>query len=216
MGGPYGDRLLDLLWSDPTESDEVEGVQANAEVRRPAAPTLPAPRRPAGPGSTGRPASATPTTAPPRPPRVDRSLLPVARQRGGPVVCYGPDRVEQFLAANELKLIVRAHECVMDGFERFAAGKLITVFSATNYCGTANNAGAILVVGRDLVVVPKLIHPLPPSALTDGDGSPQRLGGDPRAGSSAPAWLEQINRERPATPPRGRPPARNAGSLAWI
>jgi len=48
-------------------------------------------------------------------------------------------------------MIIRAHECVMDGFERFAAGQLITVFSATNYCGTANNAGAILVLGRDLV-----------------------------------------------------------------
>jgi len=30
----------------------------------------------------------------------------------------------------------------MDGFERFAQGHLITLFSATNYCGTANNAGA--------------------------------------------------------------------------
>ncbi|PWA44986.1 hypothetical protein CTI12_AA520870 [Artemisia annua] len=50
----------------------------------------------------------------------------------------------------------------MDGFERFAQGQLITLFSATNYCGTANNAGAILVIGRGLVVVPKLIHPLPP------------------------------------------------------
>lgn len=76
----------------------------------------------------------------------------------------------------------------MDGFERFAQGQLITLFSATNYCGklsvlwfsvlvvcslmtslivlldlgTANNAGALLVIGRGLVVVPKLIHPLPP------------------------------------------------------
>ena len=50
-------------------------------------------------------------------------------------------------------MIVRAHECVMDGFERFAQGHLITLFSATNYCGTANNAGAILVLGRDLVMV---------------------------------------------------------------
>jgi len=58
----------------------------------------------------------------------------------------------------------------MDGFERFAAGQLITVFcalpvaalplaltpplcfsAATDYCGTARNAGAILVLGRDLV-----------------------------------------------------------------
>jgi hypothetical protein len=37
--------------------------------------------------------------------------------------------------------------------------------TATNYCGTANNAGAILVLGRDLTLYPKLIHPLPPSAL---------------------------------------------------
>ena len=50
-------------------------------------------------------------------------------------------------------MIVRAHECVMDGFERFAQGHLITLFSATNYCGTANNAGAILVLGRDFVMV---------------------------------------------------------------
>lgn len=89
----------------------------------------------------------------------------------------------------------------MDGFERFAQGHLITLFSATNYCGmflpqsncgvalkkldfffysvgavysgTANNAGAILVLGRDLVVVPKLIHPLPP-ALLSPEESPER------------------------------------------
>jgi hypothetical protein len=29
--------------------------------------------------------------------------------------------------ANDLQMIVRAHECVMDGFERFAQGLLITV-----------------------------------------------------------------------------------------
>ena len=106
----------------------------------------------------------------------------------------------EFCNNNDLQLIVRAHECVMDGFERFAQGHLITLFSATNYCGksfildlvynlkmphfvdicwfnhpvgTANNAGAILVLGRDLVVVPKLIHPLPP-ALSSPETSPER------------------------------------------
>ena len=101
-----------------------------------------------------------------------------------------------FCQNNDLQLIIRAHECVMDGFERFAQGHLITLFSATNYCGktcfnlklpmlfncsfflmnidcrkcfhsgTANNAGAILVLGRDLIVVPKLIHPLPPTVIS--------------------------------------------------
>ena len=49
-----------------------------------------------------------------------------------------PDQDEQAWA---VQMIVRAHECVMDGFERFAQGHLITLFSATNYCGTAGNAG---------------------------------------------------------------------------
>jgi protein phosphatase len=79
----------------------------------------------------------------------------------------------EFCKNNDLQLIVRAHECVMDGFERFAQGHLITLFSATNYCGTANNAGAILVLGRDLVVVPKLIHPIPP-ATPSPESSPER------------------------------------------
>ncbi|XP_073018383.1 uncharacterized protein [Primulina eburnea] len=38
--------------------------------------------------------------------------------------------------------------------------------------GTSNNAGAILVLGRDLVVVPKLIHPLPP-AISSPETSPE-------------------------------------------
>ena len=46
------------------------------------------------------------------------------------------------------------------------------------YSGTARNAGAILVVGRDLVIVPKLIHPLPP-AIYSSEGSPQPMMKDP-------------------------------------
>jgi diadenosine tetraphosphatase ApaH/serine/threonine PP2A family protein phosphatase len=85
VGGAHAELMLDLLWSDPTKSDEVHGVHLNGE-------------------------------------------------RGAPVVCFGPDRVNAFLQQNGLKLIVRGHECVMDGFQRFAGGKLITIFSATNYC----------------------------------------------------------------------------------
>ncbi|XP_019448886.1 PREDICTED: serine/threonine-protein phosphatase BSL3-like isoform X1 [Lupinus angustifolius] len=150
--------LMDLLWSDPTENDSVEGLRPNAR----------------GPG----------------------------------LVTFGPDRVMEFCNNNDLQLIVRAHECVMDGFERFAQGHLITLFSATNYCGTANNAGAILVLGRDLVVVPKLIHPLPP-AISSPEMSPDHHIED--------TWMQELNANRPATPTRGRPQVPNdRGSLAWI
>nr|GLL33124.1 serine/threonine-protein phosphatase BSL1 isoform X1 [Ipomoea trifida] len=150
--------LMDLLWSDPTENDSVEGLRPNAR----------------GPG----------------------------------LVTFGPDRVTDFCKRNKLQLIIRAHECVMDGFERFAQGQLITLFSATNYCGTANNAGAILVVGRGLVIVPKLIHPLPPPLLSP-DTSPERVTED--------TWMQELNIQRPPTPTRGRPqPDLDRNSLAYI
>jgi len=88
------------------------------------------------------------------------SIKGIGRSRRGPGVCtFGPDRVNEFCEANKLDMIIRAHECVMDGFERFADGKLITVFSAASYCGRVPNAGAILVISRDLEVIPKVSRP---------------------------------------------------------
>ncbi|KAK1315781.1 Serine/threonine-protein phosphatase BSL1 [Acorus calamus] len=150
--------LMDLLWSDPTENDSIEGLRPNAR----------------GPG----------------------------------LVTFGPDRVSDFCKRNKLQLIIRAHECVMDGFERFAHGQLITLFSATNYCGTANNAGAILVVGRGLVIVPKLIHPLPPP-LQSPETSPEHALSDE-------TWMQELNIQRPPTPTRGRPQPLDRSSLAYI
>ena len=47
--------------------------------------------------------------------------------------CPAPPRP---LQNNDLQMIVRAHECVMDGFERFAQGHLITLFrSVCGVCG---------------------------------------------------------------------------------
>jgi diadenosine tetraphosphatase ApaH/serine/threonine PP2A family protein phosphatase len=102
--------------------------------------------------------------------------------QSGSIVNFGPDRVEQFLKANKLELIVRGHECVMDGIERFAKGQLITVFSATDYCGRYKNAGACLFVQKNYEIVPKLIYPMD---IT----------------SQSP-WLG--DEKRPATPPKGK------------
>ena len=106
-------------------------------------------------------------------------------QGTGNIVKFGPDVVEEFLKANNLVKIVRAHECVMDGMERFANGQLITVFSATDYCGKHKNAGAVLFVKKNLEITPKLIYP-------------QNL--------SQSNWLdyEDSQNKRPITPPRWR------------
>jgi hypothetical protein len=41
----------------------------------------------------------------------------------------------------------------------YVGGQLLTVFSATDYCGRHKNAGAVLILKRNLEIVPKLIYP---------------------------------------------------------
>lgn len=43
-----------------------------------------------------------------------------------------------------MDLVCRAHQVVEDGYEFFAKRQLITLFSAPNYCGEFDNAGAPL------------------------------------------------------------------------
>ena len=132
--------VVDILWSDPTDSDVETGIQPNST------------RDPTGVGN---------------------------------IVKFGPDRVEEFLKNNNLTLILRAHECVMDGFERFAGGKLITVFSATDYCGKHKNAGAILFLTKNFMIKPYLIYPQEcPNKNWDNN--------------------EETLKLRPPTPPRNR------------
>ncbi len=78
----------------------------------------------------------------------------------GNIVKYGPDVVEKFLKHNNLSMIIRAHECVPDGFERFSGGNLITLFSATDYCRRHKNAGAMLLIKNNFEIVPHLIYPI--------------------------------------------------------
>ncbi|EGT45479.1 hypothetical protein CAEBREN_32030 [Caenorhabditis brenneri] len=64
---------------------------------------------------------------------------------------FGPKAVEDFLDRHNLDLIVRAHQVVMDGFEFFANGLLVTIFSAPSYCGHFDNLGGVLRVDKDMV-----------------------------------------------------------------
>lgn len=42
-------------------------------------------------------------------------------------------------------------QVVEDGYEFFAKRQLVTVFSAPNYCGEFDNAGAMMAVDEDLM-----------------------------------------------------------------
>ena len=59
--------------------------------------------------------------------------------------------VTQFLEKHELDLLVRAHQVVEDGYEFFAGRRLVTLFSAPNYCGEFDNAGGMITVDEDLL-----------------------------------------------------------------
>ena len=52
---------------------------------------------------------------------------------------------------HDLDLICRAHQVVEDGYEFFASKRLVTVFSAPDYCGEFENNGAIMNVDEDLM-----------------------------------------------------------------
>jgi len=49
-------------------------------------------------------------------------------------IMYGPDVAHRFLKENNLELLVRSHEMKDEGYEVEANGKVITIFSAPNYC----------------------------------------------------------------------------------
>lgn len=50
-----------------------------------------------------------------------------------------------------MDLICRAHQVVEDGYEFFAKRQLVTLFSAPNYCGEFDNAGAMMSVDQTLM-----------------------------------------------------------------
>jgi serine/threonine-protein phosphatase PP1 catalytic subunit len=72
---------------------------------------------------------------------------------------FGPDVVAKFLATFDMDLVCRAHQVVEDGYEFFAKRQLITIFSAPNYCGEFDNAGAMMTINDTLMCSFKVLKP---------------------------------------------------------
>ena len=68
----------------------------------------------------------------------------------GVSVTFNVRVLEKFLENNDLDLLCRAHQVVEEGYEFFGDKKLVTVFSAPNYCGEFDNNGGIMLVDENL------------------------------------------------------------------
>lgn len=142
--------LTDLLWSDPQISGSTEGyiLAGNQRVSS---------------SSTSSLSSFFSSHSAPSPPHI-QSLL--ASHHGdwsendrGVSYCFSKKVVNKFCERFNLDLIVRGHMVVEQGYEFYAKRKLVTVFSAPNYCGEFDNWGAVMNVNKKLMCSFELLKP---------------------------------------------------------
>ena len=82
---------------------------------------------------------------------------------------FGADVVSTFLKRHDLDLICRAHQVVEDGYEFFSRRQLVTIFSAPNYCGEFDNAGAMMSVDETLMCSFQVLSPSTKSSHENRD-----------------------------------------------
>lgn len=97
----------------------------------------------------------------------DKDITGWSENDRGVSFTFGPDVVSRFLQKHDMDLICRAHQVVEDGYEFFSKRQLVTLFSAPNYCGEFDNAGAMMSVDESLLCSFQVSHSIrePPHVL---------------------------------------------------
>ena len=83
---------------------------------------------------------------------------------------FGADISEQFNHINGLKLIARAHQLVMEGYNWCHDRNVVTIFSAPNYCYRCGNQAAIMEIDEHLKYTFLQFDPAPNQLMQEKDG----------------------------------------------
>uniref|UniRef100_A0A8C6IV36 Serine/threonine-protein phosphatase with EF-hands n=1 Tax=Melopsittacus undulatus TaxID=13146 RepID=A0A8C6IV36_MELUD len=82
-------------------------------------------------------------------PRSQKGCTPNKRRGGG---CYfGPDVTANLFKKYNLKMLIRSHEFKPEGYDISHNGKVITIFSASNYYEEGSNRGAYIKLNPELI-----------------------------------------------------------------
>lgn len=81
-------------------------------------------------------------------PVFDSSIKDYAESHRGMGHHFGINPITSFLKRNGYSILVRGHQCVSNGFEYHLSYKVVTVFSASNYCGDTNNKSAVMLISE--------------------------------------------------------------------
>jgi len=72
---------------------------------------------------------------------------------------FGEEVVRRLCDALKIDIILRAHQVVDEGYSFFAGRRLVTIFSASNYCGEFTNSGAMMVMDENCMCSFQIFKP---------------------------------------------------------
>jgi serine/threonine-protein phosphatase 4 catalytic subunit len=74
---------------------------------------------------------------------------------------FGEEIVEKFCRDNGIDMVARAHQLVMEGYKPMFKDKLVTVWSAPNYCGKCGNLASIMELDENMAKLYKIFEETP-------------------------------------------------------